>query len=362
MAYKNLLNVALNASSEIEWCMRMRDFVVARSSSNGWDYSTTGIGWTLHDGSYASGIDAMAINDWFVVKSVGEYGHEQMYFKITLIDNYINIQGWQYWNETTHAGSGTNWTRGNSMAIGPNPEYIWIYGDLDFVHLVAVGIDTAPTNWYCGAFGCLNTNHLIPLEGMNTPRNVQETTGAVSSGSGVSITVGNSSSDLWRVGCNLMIMDNSNFEMITVLSNNGSGTITANLVNAYSAGAKVAVNLPYFVVGANTTHFYLAASGACVLHDMGGNHAGGLNEPVAIAVIGNATILNLNIGTGWDLAYSLQPYAVYDATYGLLGMIPHSGYTLGTGLTNFDVLDDVTDPDVQWRYVSTTNARCYKEV
>jgi len=361
MAYANLTNQALTASLETEWFQRMRDFVCKRNGT--YDYSTTGIGWTLHDAVYASSNeDVVAINDYIVVASVGEGGNEQMYYKMTLIDNAVNIQGWQYWNNTTHVGSGTQWTRASAITMGPNPEYIWIYGDLDFVHLVAVGIDTAPTNWYCGAFGCLNTAHLIPLEGLNLHRNVQSTTASVSSGSDISITVANSTSDLWRVGRNLMIMDNSNFEMITVKTNNGSDTITADLVNAYSAGARIAVNFPYFVSGANTTQFYLAASGAVVLHDMMGNHAGTLNEPVGIAVIGNSTILNLNIGTGWNLAYSLLPYAVYDATYGLLGMIPHSGYTLGTGLTIYDVLDDITDPAVQWRYVSLTNARCYKEV
>ena len=359
MAYRNLVaeNLTPGATSEAEWFMRMRDFVCKRNAT--YDYSTTGIGWTLYDWSYAVNENNAAINDWIVLYSAGELGVDKMYYKITLIQDYITIWGYQSWNSSTNTGVGAYY-RDNAMQIGADPEQIYIYGDLDFVHLVAVGV-AANTNWYCGAFGMLETNYLIPLEGVDTPRNVQICSTSLTAGSAVSIVVPNSSSNLWRVGNSIIIMDDTYLEKITVITNDGAGTITANLTNSYSAGSKICVSFPYFVAGQNTTNFY--RSGYCVfLHDLMGNHAGGVQEAATIAVITNATYFNLNLPAGWNQAFAIQPYGVYDATYGYIGNIPTSGYIIGTGLANYDLLDDVTASGVQWRYVSTTNPRVYKEV
>lgn len=361
MAYKNLIAEVLDASSETEWFMRMRDFLCARNGT--YDYSTTGIGWTLHDYSYAVDEDNVAINDYIVLFSAGEDGGEQMYYQFILINDYIRIRGWQYWNNSTHTGSGINYYRDNAMKIGADPEEMYIYGDLNFVHMSAVGVD-GNTNWYNGAFGCLDTRHLIALEDMGTgTRNIQVCTSSLSSGSDVEITVSDSTSKLWKVGCHLMIMDNTNFERITVKTNDNVDTITADLTNSYSANAKICTSFPYYVTGANTTHFYY--NSYCVLmHNMLGEHAGG-NQEVAVHTIAiTSAILGYNLGTGWNDAYALCPYAVSDATAGagLMGFLPNCGYTAGTGLTIYDVLDDVTDPTIQWRFVNTTNARVYKEL
>jgi len=363
MAYKNLIAEDLDASSETEWFMRMRDFVCKRNGT--YDYSLSGIGWTLHDAVYAADEDNVAVNDYIVVYSAGEEGVDDLYYQITLINDYITIHGWQYWDAGTHTGSGIHYYRDNGMQIRADPEQIWIYGDLDFVHMVAVGV-AGNTNWYNGAFGLLETNYLKSLENLTVPvaRNVQTCSTPLTAGAGVSIVVPDSSSRLWQAGRNLMIMDNTNFEMLTVTTNDGNGNMTATLSNSYTAGARISVVFPYFVTGgSNSTHFYY--SGKCVcMHDMAGNHAGTFNEAMTFNYGFGTAITNLNVGgaTTWNSAYSIVPYSWYDATNGYIGNLPHCGYTPGTGLVTNDLLDDLVDPTIQWRYNAMTNTRVIKEL
>ena len=102
MAYANLVNQSCIGFTE-EAFQRIRDFICKRNGT--YDYSATGIGWTLHDSYYATDEDNCAIGDWFVVKSVGESGDEDLYFKIKWHEaDHMSLQGMLYWNAITDTG------------------------------------------------------------------------------------------------------------------------------------------------------------------------------------------------------------------------------------------------------------------
>ena len=67
MAYANLIKQPCNNVAEI--FKHCRDFVCRRNGS--YDYSTSGIGWSLVDSSYATDEHNPASGDWFVVYSAG---------------------------------------------------------------------------------------------------------------------------------------------------------------------------------------------------------------------------------------------------------------------------------------------------
>ena len=358
MAYANLINETLTAGTTAEWYMRFRDFVCKRNGT--YDYSATGIGWTLHDSSYATDEDNVANNDYFVIYSAGESTREQMYFQIILYNtDYVRVRGWQYWNNSTHTGSGIEFYSDEAIQVGPDPDYIWVYGDLDFVHMISVG-RSSTTTWSSGCFGCLDMHWLNQLDGY---RNVQICSSSLSAGSDVSIVVPDSSSGMWQVGNKLMIMDNAEIEQITVKTNNGTTTITADLTNSYSANAKLAVFFPYFTTGRHQTLWVPFRSGYCVvLHGPGGTVTG-TNEVVYVANLATAAFVNLTDPGGLG-GHAMIPYYVYKNVdgHGLIGTIPHVYYLSGTGLTKYDLLDDLSNPDVQWRYNSDGMVRAHKEV
>lgn len=363
MAYVNLINEVLTGSTEAEKqaeiFMRFRDFVCKRNAT--YDYSSTGIGWTLYDSSYAVDEDNAAVNDWFVIYSTGELGRDKMFFKITLISNYIRINGWQSWDATNHVGVGTYYYRNNAWIIGTAPIALYIYGDLDFIHPIIAGI-AGNTNWSHGGFGLLDDSFLVPLEGMGFKRNVQVCSSSLSAGSDVSIVVPDSSSKLWTPDCHLFIMDDASIERILVKANNGSTTLTADLTNSYSAGARIAVSFPYYIPYNSTSYQWPGRTGySAALHDMAGN-LGPINMThFAVSTFG----VNFLDGTGWGSCYGAIPIGITSGSSGdgPLGLIPHAlASSSVTGLTHEDLLDDITDSNVKWRYCSTSTGRFYKEV
>ena len=132
MAYANLVSQFCINNSEV--FKRVRDFLCKRNGS--YDYSSTGIGWTLHDAVYAKDEDAVVFGDYFVAYSPGESGDEDLYVKITYASGFINCHVYLYWNASTHtgvtaAGTANNWTNTNSANA-----VLWVYGDLDSVILI----------------------------------------------------------------------------------------------------------------------------------------------------------------------------------------------------------------------------------
>ena len=251
MAYVNLVNQAC-AGGTMEVFQRLRDFVCKRNGT--YNYSATGIGWTLHDSYYATDEDNCAIGDWFVVKSVGESGDEDIYFQVKwYAANYLNINGMLYWNAATdtavHQYSSTT---ANVLYCGDAISIpLWIYGDLD---QFLVGTKPSAT-YYQTTVGL--------TEDLPYDTTVATCSGALSSGSDVSITVDAVPAE-WAVGRNLFIRDTANIDKITIKTLVGL-VITADLTNNFVAGSKLVADLSYMCAPSTA----ISATRYCLINHLG---------------------------------------------------------------------------------------------
>lgn len=240
MAYANILDVAAVDKNEI-FC-RVRDFICKRNGT--YDYSTTGIGWTLIDESYATDEDNCAINDWYVIYSPGEGGKDDLYIQIKWVSGYIACYGWQSWDVSTHAGStsnrygtASNWTTDEAIA-GP----FWVYGDLDSVLCVHY---LSSVDYRSVAFGTLLPGYT------NTSGVIATCSTTLAAGSDVSIVVDAVPSE-WEVGSEIFIRTTHNNDMATVevekitIKTIVSNTITADLTNSYTTGSCLSNHLGYY--------------------------------------------------------------------------------------------------------------------
>ena len=232
MAYANLVSQNCVGFTE-EAFQRMRDFICKRNGT--YDYSATGIGWTLHDSYYATDEDNCAIGDWFVVKSVGESGDEDLYCKFKWHEaDHLNLQGALYWNASTHVGVKKYPASDTSDVIYCDDDVafpIWVYGDLDQI----VIITKLPASYRCSYFGRARD---LPYDDT-----VATCSGALSSGSDISITVDSVPSE-WAVDRYLFIRDTAEIDKIKIKTLVGS-TITADLAHSFLAGNKLCADLSY---------------------------------------------------------------------------------------------------------------------
>jgi len=231
MSYANIRNVSVasQANPAHEFFQRIRDFVCKRNGT--YDYSITGIGWTLHDSSYSVDEDNITNADWYVLKSVGESGNEQIYIKL-IAQNAINIyaEGYMYWNNSTHAGVNKYAASAALMTFYATNAYNFsCWGDLTSFIVTA---DRATTYKY----GC----YIGKLEAVHFSDDVGAVTGALSSGSDISITVDITFPSDWIVDNKIMVMDEADLEITTIkTATPGSKNFTADLINSYSANARV---------------------------------------------------------------------------------------------------------------------------
>jgi hypothetical protein len=243
VAYAYLYNQSI--TSTIQAFQHLRDFLCKRNGT--YDHSSDGIGWTLHDSSYATDEDNITAGDWFVVKSTGESGNEQLYLKVeySSATNMLGL-GYMYWNAGTDTGSnGYGYSTGSRWGYGisSTPVTLSIYGDLD--HFVWGTAATTGSDLQGAGFGKLTC---AADEG-------PETVGNLSSGSDVSITVADATEVQYAVGNKLVLYDDSNLEFVTIKTNNGSDTLTADLTNSYTS-AKIRTYLPYVISGASQDNVY----------------------------------------------------------------------------------------------------------
>ncbi len=242
MAYKSMTVASCANKTEI-FC-RIRDFLCARNGT--YDYSSDGIGWTLFDSSYAANEDSPASGDWFVLYSSGESGDEDLYFKFDWVTNYIKITGYLAWNPSTHAGttSYTYATSNNFQMYDAAASFpFWIDGSLDLV----VAQYEYSTNAYTFAvmFGAFD-----PADGCPGTRTVANCSSALTSGSGVNITVDSVPAD-WEVGMPIIIRtthtDNiatAKIEVTTITAISGN-VVTCNLTNSYTSNSKLSSFFAY---------------------------------------------------------------------------------------------------------------------
>ena len=344
--YANI--VQINCADKKEAFCRMRDFICKRNGT--YDYSTTGIGWTLWDSSYAADENNPAINDWFVIKSAGESTKEDLYFRFTWTNGYIAIAGFQAWNPTAHTGGNqyntvtTNYTVAESLV----PQ-LWVYGDLDSV-FVATKAD-ADTDVRFSTFG----KSQKPWAYLDDQ--VATCSSALTAGSDVSITVDTVPAG-WAVGRQVFIRTTHTdatatvkTEKITIKTLAGT-TITADLTNSYTANSKLTDHVGYFC---NSSASALG-TGNLLIDAAGTVGTGSTSISYDSAVAGTN-----NDPGGYEDRYGMAE-AGLGGTNGFIGKIKNV-YKVALGaLALFDVLEEADG--TQWRYIKVYSATYYvfKEV
>jgi len=232
MAYANLLSVSCASRQEV--FQRLRDFLCKRNGT--YDYSSTGIGWTLHDSSYAVNEDSLTTFDWFVAYSAGEAGGQDMYFKFTY-NSTLNQKcvGYLYWNSGTNTevepygdGYGLNINTSSASSM------LWVYGDLD--SFVIVDRNDSNLN-YCYAAGHMPDSPVSQA--------VSTVAGTITAGSNRVVTF-SSVPGAWGIGTKLFVRDNASIERVTISNISGNDVTFSSFTKSYAAGSKFALEVSYF--------------------------------------------------------------------------------------------------------------------
>lgn len=317
---------------------RIRDFLCKRNGS--YDYSTTGIGWTLHDSSYATVETAPAVNDWYVVKSNGEDGDRDLYYRIkwTSAAN-LTVEGYLYWNNVTHTGVSLFSNAENIFGISSGTIILWIYGNLNYF----LPITKVSSSYYGQYSGLLNKTW-----GNTT---VARTISAVVSGLNRTIPLDVLPTTDWDVGKKIFIRDNNHAELITITyRDNILKEIKANLTYSYNSGAKLCFILSNFLTG-NTTF----GGGTTVDRLLIGKNGTMANGSDRYAFTSAKPGFVSNIGPDpQNGSYAVFPVTLScgtTGTYGYCGCMEGVRQIVSTNLVNEDVVSDGTN---NWRYFNLT--------
>lgn len=235
MSYANLIGIA--CADRTEYFCRMRDFLCKRNGT--YDYSASGIGWTLHDSVYAVDEDNPATNDYYVIFSPGEGGKDDLYYKIIWMAAAIRIDMFQSWDASTHAGANTS--AGNNQLDQVSGFSLWVYGDLDMFCIINKVVAGDYDGWIGGK--------AVPnWDGQSGE--IVNCAGALTAGSDVSITVDSMPTE-WAVGKDIYIRTTHNDAMATVkvemctIKTLVGLVITADLLNDYTADSALSNHLCY---------------------------------------------------------------------------------------------------------------------
>ena len=313
MAYKNLIGIACADRGEV--FKRLRDFVCKRNGS--YDYSLTGIGWTLFDSFYTTDQNTISINDWFVVYSPGESGNEDLYFRVTFVSNYLKIEGFLYWDAVANVGVQQYNTLANWYMTDALAPVLWVYGDLDFV-LPVHRESTTSSNFYVTPFG----------KAISLYNDVVATSAAaLPAAAGVIIDVGTVPVGAgWVVGKKLFIRDTAKIDIITITAVSAT-TVTADLAFSYLAGAKLSADIAYYV----STGYQVMTAVNCLIAHNGAKSitVNGFSNDNAVAT--NCSPDSLNADHIFQNLHCSAP------TYGYLGIMRHVLKGPAAGLTNLDI-------------------------
>jgi len=330
---KNLIAQTCNGGIG-ELFKRIRDFICARNGS--YDYSTTGIGWTLHDSFYATNQDSCALNDWFVVKSTGETGSRDLYYRIKWVAaTQLIVEGYLYWNNSSHTGI-LLFSNTNNINASTSTLITWIYGDLD--HFL---ISTKVSSVYCGQYSG-------GLEKTWGDQSTAISTTALTTGSGKTITLNSlPASPDWAVGKKVFIWDNGNVELITITYvDNILNEIKANLVYSYSINAKLCKNLNNFLTG-NTSFTTPTLSYDRLLIGKNGVIT---NSVARYATCGAPPTFVTKNPDVQNNEYGVYPVTIYSGTsstdFGYCGCLIDVRYISSTNLVSEDIVTDNTN---NWR-------------
>lgn len=331
--YKNLIAVA--PANAADMFRHIRDWLCSQNGIA--DYSSSGLGWTLHDSYYAVDADNISANDWFVAYSSGEGGNDDLYYQFKYTTTGLYIYGGLYFNASTNAWVST-YVNNSQVMQWSTVGSLYIYGDLNFV--VCMNEVSSGTVYPC-MFGCLDYRLAT--------RTVEPTTGAVSSGSSVSIPVGDTTAEWWEAGNRLFIKDDDHIERITIISKTAN-SITADLSNSYASGAKLAIAFPYYCQGG--TGFFGSSNRVIIAPDGSLSYYANKASVPGIASWMNPDKLNdTPVGVGVDIGYSGRGY---------YGSVPNV-YNLYAALTHLDVHSDGTD-SYRFFYGASSHYYLFREV
>jgi len=340
MAYANLI---LQPTVDAPECFkRLRDFVCKRNGS--YDYSTTGIGWTLHDSYYAIDEDTISNGDWVVLYSPGETTDDDIYVQLlySTAATWLQVRAWLYWNNSTHAGVVG---AGNSPGLtgsSANVEMLWVYGDMDEFSVITRGV-----TYYYGAY----IGKTVELFYDDT---VAVSSAAVSSGSDITITLDAVPSS-WSVGQNIWIMDVAGAEKIAIKTISGND-ITADIGTDRASGCKLRAD---FTNTQPTSNYFGQYMYSVISHDgsTGGTNAYGTGVGLFSSVYAsvNPDTMNDDLSCGPWVFHDTSP----DGYYGRLKNVYHSNTTGKTSEQVFDGRDGE-----QYRYFNLYSNRyfLFKEV
>lgn len=334
MAYKNLVNVSCSSITEV--FRHLKDWLIKRNGIA--DYSTAGLGWTLHDSSFAVDQDNPAANDWIVLYSAGEDGDQDLYLRITFVslaNGIITLRSGLYFNASTDAFvSSFPSAEATGSPTSGSVFTLYVYGDLSSFSVV-IGDGSALYGRY---FGLLDDTMHDPTSAV--------TAGAVTSGSSKVVTVDAVPSS-WSVGKAVYIRDNAAIERAVISNISGSNVTLATLVNGYASGAKIARDYSVFISGSGDT-FITYGNGQI-------NRAGVVGgASVDISGTFDATLLSAADSDGmndchltsYNYCYDNNPAAYYGRHRNVLRVSP-TGITSGSGYA-----DDETGDN--WRALGIT--------
>jgi len=345
MSYANLVNISCVDKTEL-FC-RMRDFICKRNGT--YDYSATGIGWTLWDSSYAADEDNPAINDWYVIKSSGENTDEDLYFRVFWASGYIRVHGFQAWNPTANTGGNQYSTITNAWTVADaSAHFLWVYGDLDSI--ICLTNLSGATDVRSIDFGKADK----PWAYLDDE--VANCSSALTVGSDVSITVDAVPAG-WAVDREVYIRTTHTdataavkIEKITIKTLVGS-VITADLSNSYTADSKLSDYVGYHCRSSTT----LATSN--VLISASGSVSSGIT---AVSYDGGVAGTNNDPG-GYESRWGMAEVNL-NGNHGFFGKMRNICRVVTGALSLYDILEEADG--TQWRYFKVYNNTHYvlKEV
>lgn len=345
MAYKNLVNVSCASITEV--FRHLKDWLTKRNGIA--DYSVSGLGWTLHDSSFAVDQDNPSAGDWIVLYSAGESGKQDLYLYIKFValgSGIIQTRAGLYWNPSTNAWVQPYPSSDQSGAPTSGSAFnLYIYGDLDgFVIIIGNG-----ASLYGRYFGLLeDTMH---------DATIAVTGGSVTAGSDKVVTV-DAVPPSWSVGKAVFIRDQAAIEKTTISAIDSNNVTLASLVNGYAAGAKIARDYGVFLSSGNN---FLNSGFGQINHSgsvgSNNNDMNGSYDTIPPGYAAPDPMNNCHL-TAYQLLYDTSPNGYYGRHCNVLN-VSSSGITSGTVYT-----DDATGSS--WRalfvYSGSNKMMLFREV
>jgi len=202
------------------------------------DFLVNTVGWTLHDDGSAEA------EPYYVLKSNGETGAEDIYLRFIDDANAdrIAVRGCLYWDAIAHTGVKEAYHNSYTYirTVDASSFLYWLFADLDHVFIVTKVVAT-----YYGHYSGLIKRFWSGA--------VAVTQAAAAPGSDVVVQVNDAS--IFTVGSYYVIKDDAEIERVQVTAVNMASTpntvTLANLVNSYSAGAKIGEDPQPVIIGRN---------------------------------------------------------------------------------------------------------------